>query len=374
MDRRDIRLGLADELGKIAADRLELLSARCLNDLPSMIVDTNRWDNESLEALLRKASERIPNREPSSQGKAMNRRKAARLALGVEPRRDKSPRDAVIEMGYSERESQPSRRDAVERLWPDLAVALMDLSYEVLRPSGPVEVLADEGDVTASLIHYIKENHPKELRFLELSAASVSQVLVSAINSPDVREIRLLVADPRMLSPYHWEKRLLQTLDTLRLAVEKHPATFRGPPSITIRCYGFRHFPDGDASATIPVPDVMPSLRGRNLGDGLISLGWYTYAPRLQATQAAKSLETPAYPVKEVWGHDVPIIMAQPDDAGFTTLRTFFNQQFEALWNGCKDRNIPPAARLGDAIKDRDEAAYEERSAFLAQVSPAQQE
>ena len=203
VERRDIRPGLAEELGKIAADRLELSSARCLSDLPPLIVGSTRWDDDSLEELLRKASERIPDRQPPT--KAVNRRKAARLALGVEPGKSKSLKDAVSELSYSGRESQPSRRQSLERLWPDFAVVLMDLSYEALRPSGQVEVLTDEADVAASLIHYIKENRPQTLRFLELAAASVSQVLVSAIHSPAVRDIRLLVADPRMLSPFHWE-------------------------------------------------------------------------------------------------------------------------------------------------------------------------
>jgi hypothetical protein len=365
--RRDIRLGLVEEFGKIATDRLELSRAQCLNDLPPMIVGADQWDDRSLEDLLRLASARIPDKQPP---KTENRRKAARRALGVEPSHDKNLKDAVLEMGFSERESQPSRRESLDRLWHDLATVLMDMSYEVLRPSGPVEVLKDDGVVAASLTRYIEEERPETLQFLELSAASVGQVLVSAIHSSAVREIRLLVADPRMLSPFHWETRMLPVLHRLKLAVETLPTTFREPPSITIRCYGFRVFPDSDASAPAPMPDVMPSLRGRNLGDGLISLGWYTYAPMRQATQAAKSPEAQTYPVKEVWGHENPVIMARPDDAGFAVLRTFFDQQFDALWNGCKDRGIPPAARLVHAVEGRDEVAYEELSGFLAQVSP----
>ena len=162
---------------------------------------------------------------------------------------------------------------------------------------------------------------------------------------------------------------MLPALQDLQLAVNKLPDNSRGRPPITIRCYGFRHPTDVEASGPGSVPDVMPSLRGRNLGDGLISLGWYTYAPPLQNTQASDSPEAQAYPVREVWGHDKPVIMARPDDAGFATLRAFFDQQFDALWDGCKARDIPPAARLVHAVEGRDQAVHKKMKGFLARVS-----
>ncbi len=249
-----------------------------------------------------------------------------------------------------------------------IAVALLELSYEILRPSDQVEVLTDDGDVAASLINYIKNEHPRTLRFLELSAASVSPVLASAIQSLSDCEIQLLVADPRMLSPFHWKKRMLPVLQRLELAFSELQGDAKNCLSIEARCYGFYDPPNTDPPPP-SWPDAPPSFRGRSFDDGLLSIGWYSYAPVVGNAQAPQSPEAKAYPVREVWGHVNPVIMARPDDGGFAALQSFFDQQFKTIWNGRKEREIPPAANLYDAVAVRDKEAFVELQDFLARLS-----
>lgn len=361
MPRSQVYLQLVEELEKLASDRLELSQARGLNELPSMIVGADVWDEASLEELLRLASCCIPDTTHRVKG----RRKAARLALGVEPGSEKSLKEAALAMGRSTREAQPSRRLQLSALWGDLAIALLELSYETLRPSDQVEVLTDDGDVAASLINYIKNEHPRTLRFLELSAASVSPVLASAIQSLSDCKIQLLVADPRMLSPFHWKKRMLPVLQRLELAFNEFQGNTKSSLSIEARCYGFYNPPETDPPPPSAWPDALPSFRGRNFDDGLLSIGWYSYAPVVGNLQAPKSPAARVYPVREVWGHFNPVIMARPDDSGFAALKSFFDQQFEAIWSGRKDREIPPAASLYDAVAVRDKESFVELQDFL---------
>ncbi len=366
MPRHNVYLHLVDDLDKISSDRLELSQATGLKELPSLIVGAAGWDEASLRKLLCLASARIPDRAH----KVANRRRAARLALGVERGHEKSLKEAASEIGRSARESQPSRRRQLTLIWEDVALALLELGYETLRPSDQVDVLIGEGEVAEVLIHYIRSERPSSLRFLELSAFSVSHVLASAMQSPDARDIKLLIADPRMLSPFHWEKRMLPTLYRLELAFNELQSGAREQLSLEVRCYGFRDkSPSSDSPLELLRPDVMPSLRGRSFDDSLLNLGWYTYAPEAHNTQASDSPAAQAYPVREVWGHFNPVMLARPEDAGFASLLLFFNQQFDAIWGGRVERSIPPAASLVDAVAVRDKSAFKDLEKFLELLS-----
>jgi len=253
-------------------------------------------------------------------------------------------------------------------LLSDLAIVLLEMSYEILRPSNQVEILTDDGKVAGSLIDYIGENRPKKLRFLELSAASVSGVMATAIQSLQACEIQLLVADPRMLSPFHWRTRMLPALQRLQLSCSELHDDVQRSISIEARCYGFRHPPVEVSPHPSLWPDAMPAIRGRSFDRGLLSIGWYSYAPMQSDTQASDSEEAKSYPVREVWGHHNPVILARPDDSGFAALQSFFDQQFAAIWDGRCERKIPPAGSLADAVALRDPIAFKELSNFLTLV------
>jgi hypothetical protein len=158
-----------------------------------------------------------------------------------------------------------------------------------------VRVFSDQYEAYQEEIQrFVQGKRPEKVDLLECSSATLSALLV------DLRKcrckIRLLVQHPETAVTQHQTHRIKTQIEHLvRREFQEYD-----PEKIEIRCYC-----------------TPASLRGRNFGGELVSVGWYTYTPDASG----------------IIGHTNPIINAYPDSEEGRHLQKLFDTAFEWLWN-----------------------------------------
>lgn len=176
----------------------------------------------------------------------------------------------------------------------------------------PIAFANDDSAVPA-MARFASETRPSTAMLLEYSAKNAIPLLSHLANNvTSTKRLRLLVADPAAaLSVYQRDYRLAEALHELAYRIPAEKAVTVG---LQIKCYS-----------------ELPSLRGRLLGDGYITVGWYTFDDR--------GLDMPGQ--VQMAGGSNPLIGAGATDAVGTELLALFTKTFENLWSS--------ARQLGDA-------------------------
>jgi hypothetical protein len=158
-----------------------------------------------------------------------------------------------------------------------------------------VRVFSDQYEAYQEEIQrFVQGRRPEKVDLLEYSSATLSALLL------DLRKckctIRLLIQHPETAITKHQTHRIKAQIEHLVSTEFKE----YDPEKIEIRCYC-----------------APGSLRGRNFGGELVSVGWYTY------TSDASGIA----------GDTNPIINAYPDSEEGHHLHKLFDAVFEWLWN-----------------------------------------
>jgi hypothetical protein len=165
-----------------------------------------------------------------------------------------------------------------------------------------IKIHGDDQCASADVTAFLQKTQPKKADLLEYSSCSIGGLLQNLRTANC--EIRLLVKHPDTAITEFQKLRVRATLENVV------NVTLRDYNKFQIRCYR-----------------LPGSLRGRNLDNALVSLGWYTYS----------SDEVGLY------GHDNSIVCARTDNEKGRCLQQMFNRAFEWLWN---DKDTVPVEEV----------------------------
>ena len=169
------------------------------------------------------------------------------------------------------------------------------------RLAKPVEFFFGNQYATNSrIIDFIKDEHPKEAKLIEYSSGKVENVIDSLIR--EQCKVYLLLHSPTDGSiNIRQEERICNQIVTHMYS--DFMGGDIGYRNIRIRCY-----------------KSPGSIRGRNIDNKLINLGWYTY-----------NKKTPGVPF-DIWGHTNPHLTIKEDCIDFPEVKDWFNKIFSELW------------------------------------------
>lgn len=196
-----------------------------------------------------------------------------------------------------------------------------------------IEIFANEYEAENRIKEIVADTRIETAKFLEYSAASpsVSSLLKSIINSDNAQTIKLLIHHPSKIHSHlgggnakdhggYQVRRILSTLENLSNTTYQHEDD---KVILRIRCY-----------------EHPASLRGRNLNEKYLILGWFTYDNKnikLKNNQ----------PGSQIWGAENAIILARGKDKhGGEDLKNMFNEVFDNIW-----RHAIP---LKEAVQEHD--------------------
>jgi len=197
-----------------------------------------------------------------------------------------------------------------ETFWPDLEKKLNDiqnrkkiiddgLSKQVANALGGINVFPDQRETNRYLEDSIKTKKYNNIYMIEYSSNKTQSLIEAAIANPDIN-VYILLQHPETGKEYSsQEVRIISALQSFYYG-EKH---IRSCDRIHVLFYKQR-----------------ASIRGRNLDNKLINLGWYRY------------LETKEYG-QIVNGHKGMTIVIEKDSPHFETAKRYFNETFENLWS-----------------------------------------
>lgn len=164
-----------------------------------------------------------------------------------------------------------------------------------LKAGGPhqmFQLFSNQSEASADLVKYILETRPSQCRLVEFSAATVETVLQALVKVNC--EISLLVQHPDAAINSFQKTRIKQRL------VEMNDLHFKEYPRVNIRLYS-----------------VPGALRGRLIGEDLVSVGWYTYSNDNVG----------------VYGHDNPVLNIRTHTPEGVRLKHMMERGFKFLWD-----------------------------------------
>lgn len=178
-----------------------------------------------------------------------------------------------------------------------LLVEAITYLVEIKRKSslrGSSRIFRNQIDSRQELDQFIREQKPKKAYLLELSTGSIEDLiaLLKDVNC----DMRLLVQHPQKAVNDSEAARIANQLSRLQDKI------FKDYKNIHIKCY------------TAPA-----SLRGRNLDEKLLNIGWYTYT--YSDNQKI-----------DITGDTNPMINLYTDTEEGKILKEFFTRVFNQLW------------------------------------------
>jgi hypothetical protein len=197
-----------------------------------------------------------------------------------------------------------STQESLLRTVAEMLIATGRQSFEppdiTAKDNLALQAYPTQHDIEATLVSYIEEVRPRRATMLELSAATISPILL-ALRDVEA-QIRLLVSNPEKYLSVWQERRIHASLAQLLMV------DFAGYDAITVGLYS-----------------VPPSLRGRRIAD-TISVGWYTHRDnqRLDVIDPASA---------ETWGHDNALVFGGTDSPSGRVLAAWFDREFDRLWS-----------------------------------------
>jgi len=176
-----------------------------------------------------------------------------------------------------------------------LIALIIDLLYKVVDMKGPpsLEVYEDQTQALTRIQEEIEKERPGKADLLEYSTSTI-RVLLERLRKANVT-IRLLICHPDKAASPHERKTIKVGIDNLR-------KDFKNYENITVRQYW-----------------TPASLRGRNIGDKWINVGWYLYS----TTDGKVNIK----------GHGVTMILSDTSTSQGRKLKEMFSRTFDELWN-----------------------------------------
>jgi len=177
-----------------------------------------------------------------------------------------------------------------------LVALVIDLIHRVIALKGApssLETYEDQAQALPQILTFVKEERPEKCDLLEYSTSSTRQLL-QELKKANVK-IRLLICHPEKAVSDHERK-------AIELGIENIHKDFKNYDRITVRQYA-----------------TPASLRGRNIGDKLINVGWYLYSSTGGEV--------------DVRGHDTMMITSDADTPQVHKLKETFSRAFDTLWD-----------------------------------------
>jgi hypothetical protein len=174
-----------------------------------------------------------------------------------------------------------------------LLVEVISYIVEIKQKSsrGSSRIFKDQFDAKQEFEQFIKEQKPKKVDLIELSSVKIDGLLERLDANCD---IRLLVQLPQKAVSDSETDRIASQLRRLP------DKTFKAHNKVNIKCYS-----------------VPASIRGRNLDEKLLNIGWYTYSYNQEI---------------DITGHTNPMINVYTDTTEGRILNKFFTEVFNQLW------------------------------------------
>jgi hypothetical protein len=172
-------------------------------------------------------------------------------------------------------------------------VLLVDILNRLvqLKSSTPAgaQLYENQDEAMDEVLKFVRDEHPKKADLLEYSTATIQSLLETL--RKEHTSIRLLMGHPAS-APTDMQQKLITANLHKQAAI-----TFAGYGGVQVKLYR-----------------KPAALRGRNLDNKLINLGWYTYEGELH-------------------GHDNAMVVARVSTPDGQNLKAMFDRAFEALWN-----------------------------------------
>jgi hypothetical protein len=161
----------------------------------------------------------------------------------------------------------------------------------LLQKSDVLHLSPSQREASQELIALVERDKPKKADLIELSTATIDDLLESL--KRENCQIRLLMQSPDCAITNYQKDRIQQRIRDLM--------------NVTLREY---------TRSEIRLYAVPCSIRGRLIGESVINIGWYTYS----------NDEIGAY------GHDNPLVTARVDTPEGRELCRMFQRAFDWLW------------------------------------------
>jgi hypothetical protein len=192
-----------------------------------------------------------------------------------------------------------------------LLVEVISYIVEIKQKSsrGSSRIFKNQFDARQEFEQFIREQKPKKADLIELSSVKIDGLLERLDANCD---IRLLIQHPQKAVSKLESKRIVDQLCRLQTN------TLKDHNKVNIKCYC-----------------VPASIRGRNIDEKLLNIGWYTYSGNKEI---------------KVTGHANPMINVYTDTREGRILKEFFTKAFDQLW----EQAVP----FEDALKAIEEKPY----------------
>jgi hypothetical protein len=187
-----------------------------------------------------------------------------------------------------------------------LADDIIDIKRIIKEPS--VQIFSEYLANNDSINRYVAHKKVKNVFMIEYSSWSIQGVITSLIRSSTAPNIYLLIQDPNEGRCILGQKERIWN-QIARVIYQQDE--IKDYPNIKILCYRQR-----------------ASLKGRNLDNKLINIGWYTYKYNSDGEQL-------------IYGHDMPTISIDTSSPNFGEILKLFNSSFINMWdNGITLREV----------------------------------
>ncbi len=192
-----------------------------------------------------------------------------------------------------------------------LIVILVSLMLDyIIQFVGPVTMEVYRDDKHSALDHqidYVRNNKPAAAKLCEYSTATIEGLLHALADCDRLKKLDILICDPATALNDFQKLKILTSITRL-------PRTFT--PSVLqrlhveIRCY-----------------QSQAGMRGRNFGDQLIAMGWYTYDRRPEVDRRRGP---------QIWGDlNATVVVPCSEDSG-VHLRDMYNEVFDNMWRDAR--------------------------------------
>jgi hypothetical protein len=171
----------------------------------------------------------------------------------------------------------------------------------------------------------------------EYSTGSIEPLVGCLAGREGLESMQLLLGAPAATRPYQTADRLRPALVRLELKFPVRTARARG---LQIKCYS-----------------EPPSMRGRNFGDQLIVMGWYTYHRRRKD-----------WGLDQIWGDVNALVWTPCRSEEGQRMRDMFEEVFNTLWETAEPLEAAWAPLLAEGLRDKHPEFPPDE--WLATVSP----
>ena len=189
-----------------------------------------------------------------------------------------------------------------------VTVVLVSLMLDyIIQWVGPAAMEVYRDDKNTALdrqIDFVKNKKPAFVKLCEYSTATIEELLQALADCDRLKKLDLLICDPATALTDLQGDRILNSI--MRL-----PRTFTLPvlarfDHVEIRCYGSQ-----------------ARMRGRNFGDQLIAMGWYTFDRRPELDRRK---------MPQIWGDKNATVVVPCSEESGVSLRDMYNQVFDNMW------------------------------------------